>query len=236
MRYGLVVIVAALLFCAAVAGAATSPRSMRFTVGKTGVACSMTSSAVSCQTAGSARTMSATVKPDGNVTICREPQGASPACALGVGGPFAQGFVATPLAQVGGFTCIPLGPFGPAATGAVCTVTATGKGFRISADRIKRISQISPAPHPPCTRAALSAALDRAFHTRSLAPSHLARGWQCVGSFARGDFIDVHGGTGDDITVVFRAAGSTWRLVGRGKVCEDGEIPARIWYFSCAVN
>jgi len=84
--------------------------------------------------------------------------------------------------------------------------------------------------------AALTVALKRAYHRRSLTPSYLARGWQCVGSFARADFIDVHAGTGDDVTVVFRSARRTWRLIGRGKVCEDGEIPARIWYFACAVN
>jgi hypothetical protein len=75
-----------------------------------------------------------------------------------------------------------------------------------------------------------------AYHRRSLAPSYLTSGWQCAGSFARADLIDVHAGTADDVAVVFRSARRTWGLIGRGKVCEDAEIPARLWYFACAVN
>jgi hypothetical protein len=81
----------------------------------------------------------------------------------------------------------------------------------------------------------LTAALERAYHDPSLAPSYLSKGSQCVGSYAVGQFIDVHNGQGDDVTVVFRAAGRAWSLNGPAD-CGNGKIPARIWYFACAVN
>jgi hypothetical protein len=115
-------------------------------------------------------------------------------------------------------------------------VVNTGSGFRMTPSNVAKVDQIPPGPHPPCTRAALTAALQRAFHKRSLTPSYLTRGSQCAGNYARGDYIDVHGpGTGDDITVVFRGKGRQWQAVGRGKVCEDGELPAKI-YIACTVN
>lgn len=206
-------------------------------IGNTGAACSMTSLVVSCQTATSARTLSATLAPDGKVALCNQPQGASPGCVLWQNPAFPPGFVTNLEPRIGPFACVPIERFGiSSATGAVCTLVATGKGFRIRTGKVSRVSTISKGPHPPCTRGALSAAIERSFHKRSLAPSYLARGWQCVGSFARGDFIDVHGRIADDVTVVFRQARRSWTLGGRGNVCEDGEIPARIWYLSCAVN
>jgi hypothetical protein len=144
--------------------------------------------------------------------------------------------VGNPEPTVGPFACIPIGEVGISFTGVVCTVTATGKGFRMTAGSVSRVSQISPGPHPPCTRAALTAALARAYHRRSLAPSRLSKGWECAGSYARAVLIDVHGGTADDVTVVFRAKGRTWRSIGRNVICNNGEVPARIWYFSCAVS
>jgi glucokinase len=64
----------------------------------------------------------------------------------------------------------------------------------------------------------------------------VAKGAKCAGSYAVAQFIDVHGRIADDVTVVFRAAGGAWTAAGRGNVCVDGEIPARIWFSSCAVN
>jgi hypothetical protein len=228
-----VVIAATLAVCAAAAGVATAASSVSFTIGNTGAECSLTAQAVSCQTSNSARTLSATLSPDGTVTMCSQPQGASPGCILWPGVVLQQFSIPEP--QVGPFECIPIAHLlFTKPVGVVCSVVSTGKGFRITAGKISRVSTISKGPHPPCTRAALTAALERAYHKRSLAPSHLAGGWQCAGSFARGDFIDLSGPA--DVTVVFRAARRTWRLAGRGKICEDGEIPARIWYFACAVN
>jgi hypothetical protein len=141
--------------------------------------------------------------------------------------------------EVGPFACIPIAHqlFPLSAIGAVCTLVSSGRGFRITAGKISHVSTISPGPHPPCTRAALSAALERYSHKRSLAPSYLARGWKCVGSFALAQLIDVDGRMRVDVTVVFHAAGRAWRTVNRGgNVCTDGVIPARIWLGSCAVN
>ncbi len=216
----------------------TTNSSTPVTAGSSGVMCAMTTAVVSCQSATSSRAVSASLTPDGKVTTCDLPLDSSPGCIPRPGAVYASLFGSNPEPHVGPFACIPIARllFATPPIGAVCTVVSSGKGFRITAGNISQISQISPGPHPPCTRAALTVALERAYHRRSLTPSYLARGWQCVGSFARGDYIDVHGGTGDDVTVVFRAARRTWRLIGRGKVCEDGEIPARIWYFACAVN
>jgi hypothetical protein len=216
----------------------TTNSSTPVAVGSSGVMCAMTTAVVSCQSATSSRAVSANVTPDGKVTMCDLPLGSSPGCIPRPGAVYRSLFGSNPEPHVGPFACIPIARllFATKPTGAVCTVVSSGKGFRITAGSVSRISQISPGPHSPCTRAALTAALERAYHRRSLTPSYLARGWQCVGSFARADFIDVHAGTGDDVTVVFRSARRTWRLIGRGKVCEDGEIPARMWYFACAVN
>jgi hypothetical protein len=216
---------------AAVASAAPSPQ--RFTVGSTGVTCVIAPASVSCQSATSSRTVSATLSPDGKVATCSAPQGSSPGCVLWPGAMFQSFFPGPPL---GRFACIPLGKdFFTAPNGVVCTVIATGEGFRITAGTVSRLNTIPPGPHPPCTKAALTAALERAYHERSLAPSYLSKGPQCAGSYAVGQFIDVHDGQGDDVTVVFRAAGRAWKL-GGFKDCGNGEIPARIWYSSCAVN
>jgi hypothetical protein len=203
-------------------------------LGSIGLTCAMTTALVSCQSGTSSRVVSATLTPNGKVATCSEPQGSSPGCIPWPGAVY-KNFLPGP--PIGRLACIPLGTdFFTKPTGVVCSVIATGEGFRIAAGKVSRVNTISPGPHPPCTKAALTAALERAYHERSLAPSYLSKGSQCVGSYALGQFIDVHGGQGDDVTVVFRAAGRVWTLAGRGKICEDGEIPARIWYFSCAVN
>lgn len=236
MRFRLVFVASLLATALAPAVVAAASSSIRFTVDGSGVTCSMTTASVSCQSATSARTVSATLTPDGNAATCSQPQGSSPGCILWPGAVYGDFFIGDSAPTVGPFACIPLGELGTNFTGVVCTVITTGRGFRITTGKLSRVSQISPGPNPPCTRAALSAALERAYHKRSLAPSYLSRGWQCAGRYARGDLIDVHGGVADDVTVVFRAAGPVWTISGRGKICEDGEIPARIWYFSCAVN
>jgi hypothetical protein len=141
-----------------------------------------------------------------------------------------------PSPPIGRSACVPLGKsFFTNPTGVVCSNIATGKGFRITAGKLSRVSTISRGPHPPCTTVALTAALERAYHKRSLAPSYLLKGSQCVGSYALGQFIARHNGQGDDVTVVFHAARRAWRLGGSAD-CGNGKIPARIWYFSCAVN
>jgi hypothetical protein len=214
--------------------AATPTAPIKLTIPGTGVSCVMTTSSVSCQGATSAVTFSATVTAGGQVTTCRQPQGAAAGCTLWPGARYKDVFIAQPEPAVGPFACIPIGLWSQA-TGAVCTVAASGKGFRITAGQVRPVDQVSAGPHPPCTRAALTAGLERGLHRRSLAPSHLTRGWQCVGNYARADYIDVHGGTGDDIVVVFRGKGRQWQVVGRGRICLDGELPAQI-YIACTVD
>ena len=223
------------LLAAGLAPAVTSaaPSSQRFTVGSTGVTCAIAPASVSCQSATSSRTVSATISPDGKVATCSAPQGSSPGCVLWPGAVYKNFLPAPPI---GRFACIPLGnDFFTKPTGVVCSIIATGEGFRITAGKLSRVNTISPSPHPPCTTAALTAALELVYHKRSVAPSYLSKGPQCVGSYAVGQFIDVHGGQSDDVTVVFRAAARGWRLGGSAD-CGNGEIPARIWYSSCAVN
>ncbi len=212
---------------------AASP-TVKFTVAGGGVSCVMKPASVSCQGGSSSRTVSATLASGGQVATCGRPQGASPNCLKWPGAAYKNVFISQPEPKVGPFACIPIGLW-PRAKGAVCTVVSSGKGFRIRPGNVARVNQNPPGPHPPCTRAALTDALTRAFHKRSLAPSYLTKGWQCVGNYARGDYIDVHAGTGDDITVVFRGKGRQWELVGRGQVCESGELPAAI-YIACTVN
>jgi hypothetical protein len=64
-RYGLALIVVALAVGPTGAGAASAASGVRFTIGSTGAECSLTVQAVSCQTATSARTLSATLLRDG---------------------------------------------------------------------------------------------------------------------------------------------------------------------------
>ena len=214
------------------AAAASSP--IKFTLAEAGVSCVMNSGAVSCQGTSASRTVSARLTPNGQVATCSRPKGAAAGCLKWPRAAYGNIFIQQPAPQVGPFTCIPVGSWNRP-SGTVCTVTASGKGFRIGAGKLSRVSQIPSGPHPPCTRAAFTNALERAFHRRSLAPSHMTRGWVCAGNYARGDYIDVHQGQGDDITVVFRAQGRRWQLVGRGKVCSTGELPAQI-YVACTVN
>jgi hypothetical protein len=77
--------------------------------------------------------------------------------------------------------------------------------------------------------------LTRGLHLRRLAPSYLTRGWQCVGSYVRADYVVVSGQARNDTVVVFRAKGRQWQLVGRGRICEHGELPAQI-YIACTVD
>jgi hypothetical protein len=236
MRLRPVLIAAMLGAAVAPAVVEAAPSSLRFTVGSSGVTCSMTTASVACQSATSARTVSATLTRNSKVAACSQPEGASPGCVLWPGVVYENLLQQNPEPRVGRFACIPIGLIGSDLTGVVCTVAKTGKGFRITAGKVSRVNQIPPGPHPPCTRAALTVALERAYHKRPLAPSYLSRGWQCAGRYARADLIDVHNGQGDDITVVFRATGRSWSVAARGKICVDGEVPARIWFLACAVN
>jgi hypothetical protein len=207
----------------------------QFDVGNTGMSCDIATASVKCQSATSSRTISATLSRDGKVETCSQPQGSSPGCILWPGGAYPKFF---PEPPTGRFACVPLGTqtgFLSNPSGVVCSVIATGKGFRITAGKVSRVKTISPSPHPPCTTAALTLALERAYHEQSLAPSYLSKGSRCVGSYALDQLIAVHDGQSDDITVVFRAARRAWML-GGVKDCGTGKIPARIWYFSCAVN
>ncbi|MGZ4165157.1 MAG: hypothetical protein ACXVRM_03000 [Solirubrobacteraceae bacterium] len=236
LRLALITMTLTVAATPAVATAPAAPAApVKLTIPGTGVSCVMTIASVSCQGATSATTFSATLTPDGAVTTCRAPQGASPDCVLFPGASYKNVFLQLPEPLAGPFACIPIGSW-LAAKGAVCSVAGSGSGFRITAGQVAKVHQIAPGPHPPCTRAALSAALARAQHRRSLAPSYLSRGWRCVGAYAWADLIAVHGpGTGDDITVVYRAKGRQWRPVSRAAVCETGELPARI-YLACTVN
>jgi hypothetical protein len=231
-RLALITIILALVATPAIAAAPTSP--VKLTIPGTGISCVLTTASAQCQGATSATTFAATLTPAGQVT-CRQPQGASPGCVLWPGARYQNLFLAQPEPTVGPFACIPIGMF-TRATGAVCTVAKTGQGFRITAGGVVQVNQAGSSPHPPCTRAALTAALLRGLHKRSLAPSHFDPGWVCAGNYARADWTDVHGGTGDDIVVLYRAKGRQWQLVSRGgKICVDGELPAPI-YIACTVD
>lgn len=224
-----------ILAAAATPALAAAPTStVKLTIPHTRVSCVMTAARVSCQGATSAVTMSAVLSPAGTVTTCRKPQGASPSCLLFPGARFRDAFIGQPEPTVGPFACIPLGLF-TQPTGAVCTVVSSGKGFRITASKLSPVAQISRGPHPSCTRAAITAALARGLHRRSLAPSYLTRGWQCVGNYARATYVVVSGQARNDTVVVFRGKGRQWQLVGRGRICEDGELPAQI-YIACTVD
>jgi hypothetical protein len=234
MRHRLVLLTITLAAAATPAVAATPTTPIKLTIPRTGVSCALTTASVSCQGATSAATFSATVTAHGQVTTCRQPQGATPGCTLWPGARYKNVFLGLPEPAVGPLACIPIGLWSKP-TGAVCTVAATGKGFRITAAQVRAVSQVSAGLHPPCTRPALTSAIERALHKRSLAPSYLTRGWQCVGNYARADYIVVHGHTGDDTVVVFRGKGRQWQAVGRGRICLDGELPAPI-YIACTVD
>jgi hypothetical protein len=230
-----IALIAVTLAVAATPGIATAQSStVKFTVASGGVSCVMRPASVSCQGVSSSRTVAATLFPSGQSATCDRALGAPASCLKWPGASYGNAFLRQPELKVDLFTCIPLGLW-TQPKGAVCTVAKSGVGFRIGPGKVAKINQIPPGPHPPCTRAALTNALERAYHKRSLAPSFLTKGWQCGGNYARGDYIDMHNGQGDDITVVFRGKGRQWTLVGRGQVCEDGELPAAI-YVACTVN
>lgn len=219
---------------AATSASAAPTATVKLTIPGTGLSCVMTTASVSCQGSNSSLTMSGTVTPAGQVTVCRQPQGAAQSCVLFGGASYKNVFLGQPEPMVGPFACVPIG-WPDKITGTICTVVSTGVGFRITQSRVAKVDQIPPGPHPPCTRAALSAGLARALHRRSLAPSHLTRGWRCAGNYATADYIDVHGQSADDITVVYRAKGRQWQPVSRAKVCPTAQLPAKI-YVACTVN
>ena len=234
MRHRLALLTITLAAAATPAVAATPTTPIKLTIPRTGVSCVLSTASASCQGSTSAATFAATVTPNGQVTTCRRAQGATPSCTLWPGARYKNMFLGQPEPAVGPFACIPIGLW-TQATGAVCTVANTGQGFRITAGQVRAVNQVSPGAHPPCTHAALTAAITRGLHLRSLAPSHLNRGWRCVGNYASADYTMVHGGTGYDIAVVFRGKGRQWQLVSRGRICLDGELPAPI-YIVCTVD
>jgi hypothetical protein len=220
----------------ALAAAPMSPTSpVKFTIPGTGISCVVTTVSAQCQGSSSAVTFSATLTPSGQVTTCRQPQGASPGCVLWPGAKYKNVLLAQPEPTVGPFACVPIGLW-TQATGAVCTVASSGKGFRITAGKVVSVNVNGSGSHPPCTRAALTAALTRGLHKRTLAPSYFTRGWVCAGNYARGDYVDVHGRIGDDIVVIFRGKGRQWQLISRGgATCVNGKLPAPI-YIACTVD
>lgn len=233
LRVALLTISLAVAATPAIAAAPTSP--VKLTIPRTGISCVLTTASAQCQGSTSAVTFSATVTPSGQVTTCNQPQGASPGCVLWPGARYKNVFVGQPEPTVGPFACVPIGMW-MQATGAVCTVTATGKGFRITAGKVVSVNVNGPGPYPPCTRSALTAALTRGLHKRTLAPSYFTKGWVCAGNYARGDYIDVHGRIGDDIVVLFQARGGTWQLISRGgSTCLNGKLPAPV-YIACTVD
>ncbi len=234
MRYRVAVIALTLAAASTPALAAAPTSTIKLTIPGTGLSCVLTTASAACQGATSAITLSGTVTPGGQVTTCRQPQGASPDCVLFPRASYKNVFLQLPEPVVGPFACIPIGSSFKA-KGAVCTVASTGVGFRITPSAVAKVDQIPAGPHPPCTRAALSAGLARALHKRSLAPSHLTKGSRCAGNYAWADYIDVHGHIADDVTIVYRVKGRQWQPVSRAKVCVTGELPAKI-YLACTVN
>jgi hypothetical protein len=235
MRPRLALIITMLAMAATPALAASPTTPVKLTIPGTGISCVLTTASAQCQGSSSAATFSATVTPSGQVTSCNQPQGASPGCVLWPGARYKNVFLAQPEPTVGPFACVPIGLW-MKATGAVCTVTSSGKGFRITAGRVVPVNVNGPGPYPPCTRAALTASLTRGLHLRTLAPSFLTRGWVCAGNYARGDYIDVHGRIRDDIVVLFRAKGRGWQLISRGgATCVNGKLPAPV-YIACTVD
>jgi len=216
------------------ASAAAPTATIKLTIPGTGVSCVMTTASTSCQGATSAVTMSGTVTSAGQVTTCRQPQGASPGCVPFPGASYKNVFLGQPEPLVGPFACVPIN-WPVKIKGAVCTVVRTGVGFRITSSSISKVDEIPAGPHPPCTRAALTAAIARGLHRRSLAPSHLVPGWVCAGNHASANYVDVHGQSADDITVVFGVKGRRWQPVSRAKVCPPGNLPAKI-FIACTVN
>lgn len=86
---------------------------------------------------------------------------------------------------------------------------------------------------PPCTERALTAGL-RSGKLRGHIDGHA---WACAGRFAYAVIlVDAGDGVLDDVTVLLRAGTSGWKVVSRGKYCEDGSVPARIRRIACESN
>jgi hypothetical protein len=195
----------------------------RFTAG-TRVSCSISSASATCQTANSAKTVSATVSRSGAVTVCERPRGAARSCLSSTISGGQAGFSGAGIFEqiAGPFACIPLGSPYTRITGTVCTVVGLGKGFEIAASGVTRVAQLPSRPEPACTSAALWDALVRYYHAAS--PSRIVGTPVCAGGYASGGWEQ----DGNDNGFVFKSSGGSWGEPPDG-VCEAGVIPAVVW-------
>lgn len=92
----------------------------------------------------------------------------------------------------------------------------------------------TPVPAPPCTDAAILAAVH---HDN---PADSIYSFECSGSFAYA-FVHVFGGPGGpadgyEATWLFKANGATWQLADRNTYCPNNAVPAPIYQLACQTN
>jgi hypothetical protein len=85
---------------------------------------------------------------------------------------------------------------------------------------------------PPCSRHALAEAL----HRGGLPGQIHQDAFGCAGHFAWAGAVVHHDGTGDEITALFKAGRGSWHPVSRGRFCEDGAVPKKIYQPACESN
>jgi hypothetical protein len=106
-----------------------------------------------------------------------------------------------------------------------------GNGFRIDAQ--EAVGLPSPtlqlaARRPACTKRALTKGL----HQGGLRGYIAGETFGCAGSFAyAGVIVD-----GNEVTVLFRAAGRRWHPASRARFCENGSVPKQIYRPACESN
>jgi hypothetical protein len=83
---------------------------------------------------------------------------------------------------------------------------------------------------PPCTKPAFVAGLRRG--VTPFPHGQIIRPWACAGRFAYAAVV----AAGNELTVLFRAAGTGWETADRAKYCEGGSVPARIYQNACNTN
>jgi hypothetical protein len=90
------------------------------------------------------------------------------------------------------------------------------------------------AKYPPCTKAALKAALKRGpaakSHVRFTKPFGCARAWAYSGVLAG------HGGAEFEGTILYHASNGRWQTADRGRPCQTHAVPKKIYRPACESN
>jgi hypothetical protein len=89
-----------------------------------------------------------------------------------------------------------------------------------------------------CTKAAITKAITAAGKAQKVPAKLVKKQFKCAGGWAYADANLGKGAEAVTVTFVFKAAGPTWALKNRAKVCNapGNQVPAAIFKLACTTN